>query len=129
MSFKNLENFISNLNFLLLFFTIIFYFLQSALLISSKWSFLTNSSIKISGILQTTFLGLRWFTSGHFPLSNLYESLIFLSWVLTSFLIFLNSQNAFTYINKQANNDLHLNDSSNLIHSFLGSLLTPLILL
>nr|AOC61401.1 heme attachment to plastid cytochrome c [Rhexinema sarcinoideum] len=129
MSFQNIENFLSNLNFLLLFFTIIFYFLQSALFISSKWSFLPNSSIKISSFLQTTFLGLRWFASGHFPLSNLYESLIFLSWVLTNFLIFLNSQGPFNFINRQENSKTNLNDSFNLIHSFLGSLLTPLILL
>lgn len=129
MSFQNLENFLSNLNFLLLFFTIIFYFLQSALFISSKWSFLPNSTIKISSFLQTIFLGLRWFASGHFPLSNLYESLIFLSWVLTNFLVFLNSQVAFNFINRQENSKTTLNDSLNLIHSFLGSLLTPLILL
>nr|YP_010389045.1 cytochrome c heme attachment protein [Cypripedium palangshanense]UPQ44366.1 cytochrome c heme attachment protein [Cypripedium palangshanense] len=28
----------------------------------------------------TGFLVIRWISSGHFPLSNLYESLIFLSW-------------------------------------------------
>nr|YP_010489581.1 cytochrome c heme attachment protein [Polygonum ajanense]UWM11051.1 cytochrome c heme attachment protein [Polygonum ajanense] len=28
----------------------------------------------------TALLGIRWISSGHFPLSNLYESLIFLSW-------------------------------------------------
>nr|AOC61576.1 heme attachment to plastid cytochrome c [Gloeotilopsis planctonica] len=129
MSFQNLENFLANLNFLLLFFTIIFYFLQSALLLSSKWFFLPNTGIKLSSFLQTTFLGLRWFTSGHFPLSNLYESLIFLSWVLTSFLIFLNSQVASNFINKRAKNKITLKESPILIHSFLGSLLTPLILL
>jgi ABC-type transport system involved in cytochrome c biogenesis permease subunit len=30
----------------------------------------------------TGFLVSRWASSGHFPLSNLYESLIFLSWAL-----------------------------------------------
>ena len=30
----------------------------------------------------TAFLVSRWVSSGHFPLSNLYESLIFLSWAL-----------------------------------------------
>ncbi|KAK3153091.1 hypothetical protein QOZ80_2BG0167520 [Eleusine coracana subsp. coracana] len=30
----------------------------------------------------TGFLVSRWISSGHFPLSNLYESLIFLSWAL-----------------------------------------------
>jgi cytochrome c-type biogenesis protein CcsB len=32
-----------------------------------------------------TLLSLRWIESGHFPLSNLYESLMFLSWALTFF--------------------------------------------
>nr|ANO45103.1 cytochrome c heme attachment protein [Campynemanthe viridiflora] len=44
---------------------------------------LRNSSEK--GMIATFFsitglLGIRWIYSGHFPLSNLYESLIFLSW-------------------------------------------------
>ena len=34
-------------------------------------------------------LALRWFESGHFPLSNLYESLMFLSWALTFFHLLL----------------------------------------
>lgn len=34
-------------------------------------------------------LTLRWFESGHFPLSNLYESLLFLTWTLTFFHVLL----------------------------------------
>jgi cytochrome c-type biogenesis protein CcsB len=34
-------------------------------------------------------LALRWFNSGHFPLSNLYESLMFLTWALTFFQLML----------------------------------------
>nr|QXO02960.1 cytochrome c biogenesis protein [Cheirostylis thailandica] len=44
---------------------------------------LHNSSEKgmIATFLSITgFLVIRWISSGHFPLSNLYESLIFLSW-------------------------------------------------
>nr|YP_010258933.1 cytochrome c heme attachment protein [Microtis unifolia]UIX23802.1 cytochrome c heme attachment protein [Microtis unifolia] len=44
---------------------------------------LRNSSEKgmIATFLSITgFLVIRWISSGHFPLSNLYESLIFLSW-------------------------------------------------
>nr|YP_010330231.1 cytochrome c biogenesis protein [Porphyridium aerugineum]UNJ17947.1 cytochrome c biogenesis protein [Porphyridium aerugineum] len=37
----------------------------------------------LSNISLSIMLGLRWFTSGYFPLSNLYESLIFLTWGLT----------------------------------------------
>lgn len=34
---------------------------------------------------------LRWLESGHFPLSNLYESLMFLCWALTSFHLILET--------------------------------------
>ena len=37
----------------------------------------------LSNIILSLILGLRWINSGHFPLSNLYESLIFLSWTIT----------------------------------------------
>jgi cytochrome c-type biogenesis protein CcsB len=37
----------------------------------------------------TAHLLLRWFESGHFPLSNLYESLIFLAWCLLLLHIFI----------------------------------------
>nr|YP_009106015.1 heme attachment to plastid cytochrome c [Choricystis parasitica]AIT94824.1 heme attachment to plastid cytochrome c [Choricystis parasitica] len=44
----------------------------------STWGmFLANLSLAL-------LLMLRWLNSGHFPLSNLYESLIFLSWAFTS---------------------------------------------
>jgi hypothetical protein len=39
--------------------------------------------IMISNIFLAMLLMLRWNESGHFPLSNLYESLMFLSWCFT----------------------------------------------
>jgi cytochrome c-type biogenesis protein CcsB len=46
--------------------------------IASLGVFLANLSL-------FSLLILRWFDSGHFPLSNLYESLMFLTWTLTFF--------------------------------------------
>nr|YP_009400574.1 cytochrome c biogenesis protein [Vanilla aphylla]BAX88187.1 cytochrome c biogenesis protein [Vanilla aphylla] len=49
----------------------------------------------------TGFLIIRWISSGHFPLSNLYESLIFLSWSLSIIHMipyFLNQKNDFSTI-------------------------------
>jgi cytochrome c-type biogenesis protein CcsB len=43
----------------------------------------------ISNLSIFVLLLLRWKESGHFPLSNLYESLMFLSWTLTSIHLFL----------------------------------------
>lgn len=44
-----------------------------------EWGIL-GSNLSLFGLLS-----LRWLESGHFPLSNLYESLMFLSWALTFF--------------------------------------------
>ena len=44
---------------------------------------LANQSMILSNILIAAVLGARWIESGHFPLSNLYESLMFLSWTTT----------------------------------------------
>lgn len=40
---------------------------------------------------------LRWIESGHFPLSNLYESLMFLSWSLTLFHLILERMTTITF--------------------------------
>jgi cytochrome c-type biogenesis protein CcsB len=45
--------------------------------------------ILISNLSIFILLVLRWKESGHFPLSNLYESLMFLSWTLTIIHLFL----------------------------------------
>lgn len=50
---------------------------------------LGNIVIVGANICLFSLLALRWKDSGHFPLSNLYESLMFLSWTCTSIHIFL----------------------------------------
>jgi cytochrome c-type biogenesis protein CcsB len=77
-----LESFFANCSFLILFFTTLYYW--------SKVIFLGESPYNQKGLLcygcaifcLTIQLLLRWIESGHFPLSNLYESLIFLAWCL-----------------------------------------------
>ena len=44
-----------------------------------------------ANITLALLLSIRWIESGHFPLSNLYESLIFLSWSLTVIHLFLEN--------------------------------------
>ena len=39
--------------------------------------------VAVSNLLLTAQLVLRWWESGHFPISNLYESLCFLAWACT----------------------------------------------
>lgn len=49
-----------------------------------------NIGIVLSNISLFLLLCIRWLESGHFPLSNLYESLIFLSWALTLLHLIIN---------------------------------------
>jgi cytochrome c-type biogenesis protein CcsB len=50
---------------------------------------LGKSCLFISNILFFITLFLRWIGDGYFPLSNLYESLIFLSWSISSIHLFI----------------------------------------
>ena len=49
----------------------------------SKCSTTTTTLVAISNLTLTSLLVLRWWESGHFPISNLYESLCFLTWACT----------------------------------------------
>nr|YP_009538413.1 heme attachment to plastid cytochrome c [Capsosiphon fulvescens]AWX64102.1 heme attachment to plastid cytochrome c [Capsosiphon fulvescens] len=125
-----LQTFITNSNFFILFCSMLLYWLQSALLIDTKWGMLATLGILFSNFLQTGNLILRWNDVGHFPLSNLYESLLFLSWVNTFVLIIFNSKLTRLYIDKKQNNALKPKlTESNLVSPLIGSVLTPLILL
>ena len=75
-----------------LFFAMIFYWISLSF---SKNSFLFNLSkilVFFSNFLFATTLLLRWIGDGYFPLSNLYESLIFLSWTISSIHLFLENK-------------------------------------
>ncbi len=119
-----LQNKLINLNFFILFLAMILYWLKSCFFLEYIIN-IPNKLIIISNILQFVFLLLRWFDSNHFPLSNLYESLLFLSYSLTTILIILNSKTI--KLNNKINNKLYLNEI--FLNSIFGSILTPLILL
>ncbi len=56
--------------------------------VNKKSSFVINVTL-ISNLLIASQLTIRWIQSGHFPVSNLYESLYFLAWAFTFFQLFL----------------------------------------
>jgi cytochrome c-type biogenesis protein CcsB len=134
--FSSLENFLSNFSFLILFLSMLIYWIEISNVtfltstgtnknqyfvgsLSSNISSVRNSfgesqvgnelaineaplrfslskfnnlgliGVIISNLSIFVLLLLRWKESGHFPLSNLYESLMFLSWTLTSIHLFL----------------------------------------
>nr|YP_009748289.1 cytochrome c biogenesis protein [Pogonia japonica]YP_009748365.1 cytochrome c biogenesis protein [Pogonia minor]QII89969.1 cytochrome c biogenesis protein [Pogonia japonica]QII90045.1 cytochrome c biogenesis protein [Pogonia minor] len=82
MIFVNLEHILTHISFSIISIVIMIYFID---LLVYETERLRNSSGKgmIATFLSITgFLVIRWISSGHFPLSNLYESLIFVSWSL-----------------------------------------------
>ena len=58
--------------------------------VSSKKSTLFFNLILISNLMLASQLTLRWTQSGHFPVSNLYESLCFLTWSFTLFQLIID---------------------------------------
>ena len=91
IEFSALETTLSNSRFLVLLLTTIFYWTK-IIVFSTKNTQYQNKGlvgIIIANILITIQLILRWIDSGHFPLSNLYESLLFLSWGLLILYIFI----------------------------------------
>nr|QKV47905.1 cytochrome c heme attachment protein [Corallorhiza trifida] len=83
MIFVTLEHILTHISFSIISIVIIIHLMN---LLVYEIEELRNSSEK--GMIATFFsitgfLVIRWISSGHFPLSNLYESLIFLSWSLS----------------------------------------------
>ena len=103
--FKYLKNSLDNLVFLGLFIGVLGYWISVAFpsfKIGSKIGFY---SVLSSNIFITIILTWRWIESGYFPLSNLYESLLFFTWGITFIALLLES---FTSLN------------------LLGAIITPL---
>jgi cytochrome c-type biogenesis protein CcsB len=126
LKLDQLEVFLGNATFLTLFFTMFLYWIETAFfnpatqraarepvytsaLVSDAnvvkapspkgaWQNARNAML-ISNLLLVGLLLVRWENSGHFPLSNLYESLMFLAWCCT-FLHLILSNTFSIYIEK-----------------------------
>lgn len=99
----NTENFLGNWAFGILFMSMLFYWVQAAFFHESKnWGkrlkFLGASGIFVVNLLLAALLVVRWKASNHFPLSNLYESLIFLTWGISFVHLYLEKMNGETYL-------------------------------
>ena len=78
-----------------------------------------------ANITLALLLSIRWIESGHFPLSNLYESLIFLSWSLTVIHLFL--ENLF-YKREQISSSLSPSGYASAPTLTLGAITSPVAL-
>ena len=84
----SLPTLLAKLSFALLLLSMLFYWFQASFKSNrGKETLLAKApsiTMGLANIALALMLSIRWFESGHFPLSNLYESLLFLSWSLTS---------------------------------------------
>jgi cytochrome c-type biogenesis protein CcsB len=91
MNLISLQNQLDNLSFGILFLTMLVYWVGAAF---PKVPFLPNlgtTGMAIANLCMATLLGARWIEAGYFPLSNLYESLFFLAWGVTTMHLFAES--------------------------------------
>nr|QYB18873.1 heme attachment to plastid cytochrome c [Climaconeis sp.] len=108
MDWNDIQNFLSNIVFGILLCSTLLYWIN--LSIFSDFHFLSKLgqfTILSSSIILFFILCSRWIIAGYFPLSNLYESLLFLAWLLLTI---------YLYIEFKTKNKL------------IGSVLIPLIL-
>jgi len=93
MDWNGIQNFLSNIVFAILLVTMILYWINLSFF--NKTSLLAKigkGSIILSNILLFFILCSRWIVAGYFPLSNLYESLLFLDWTLLALYIYIESK-------------------------------------
>ena len=107
MIFTTLQSLLGNFCFISLFATMIFYWIKGSFFYTKETKKFEAFFLISTNVALISILVIRWIESKHFPLSNLYESLLFLSWSLLTVLLFLQFK---------AN------------EPFLGIILTPIIL-
>lgn len=84
MDLVALQNGLDNISFAVLFLTMLIYWGGAAFPNISYLSALGTAGMAIANLCIAFLLGARWIEAGYFPLSNLYESLFFLAWGITT---------------------------------------------
>ncbi|TAE59261.1 MAG: c-type cytochrome biogenesis protein CcsB [Nostocales cyanobacterium] len=84
MNLVVLQNWLDNASFAVLFCTMLIYWVGAAFPSLSVTAALGTAGMAIANLSIATLLGARWIEAGYFPLSNLYESLFFLTWGITA---------------------------------------------
>jgi cytochrome c-type biogenesis protein CcsB len=84
MDLVRLQNVFDNTSFAILFATVLVYWVGAAFPRIPYLSMLGTTGMAIANLCIAALLGARWLEAGYFPLSNLYESLFFLTWGITT---------------------------------------------
>jgi cytochrome c-type biogenesis protein CcsB len=93
MDWNEIQNFLSNIVFGILLFAMVIYWIN--LLFFNNQSVLSKVG-RITTTLASIFIFFilcsRWVVAGYFPLSNLYESLLFLTWILLTVYLYIETR-------------------------------------
>ena len=93
MNWDTIQNFSSNIVFGILLFSMIIYRVSlSFFKDTNNLSQIGRSCVTIANILLFFILASRWIVAGYFPLSNLYESLLFLTWTLLTIYLYVENK-------------------------------------
>jgi len=93
MNWDTIQNISSNLVFGILLFAMIIYWVSlSFFKEKNNVVYIGRTSAIIANLLLFFILGSRWIVAGYFPLSNLYESLLFLTWTLLTIYLYVESK-------------------------------------
>lgn len=84
MQLVALQSLLDNISFAILFMTMLVYWVSVAFPNISYLGSIGTAGMVIANLSIATLLGARWLDAGYFPLSNLYESLFFLAWGITT---------------------------------------------
>jgi len=90
MGWDSIQNYLSNIVFGILLFGMIIYWVSLLFLPGTTgFSKIGRIGSIIANLLLFFILCSRWIISGYFPLTNLYESLLFLTWTLLTIYLFI----------------------------------------
>ncbi len=90
MNWNEIQNFSSNIVFGILLFTMVIYWVNLSLFNNSYFlAKIGRVSSIVANFLLFFILASRWVVAGYFPLSNLYESLLFLTWTLLTIYLYI----------------------------------------
>jgi cytochrome c-type biogenesis protein CcsB len=93
MDWNEIQNFSSNIVFGVLLFAMITYWINLSLFSDSVLlSKIGKASTIIASFMLFFILCSRWIVAGYFPLSNLYESLLFLTWLLLTIYLYIETK-------------------------------------
>jgi len=87
----NFEIFLANISFVILFLIMILYWIETIFSLTPKFNLIIFLTTSCANLSLLSLLIIRWVNYGHFPLSNLYESLLFLSWSFTLIELFFSA--------------------------------------